>query len=326
MQARVKDLLLEDGVYIRWPDYLYGSIKKKEKADVPRDYISAAKQHCGSKTFLKIDIENFFDNISEDAVFNVFRNLFKFPEKIANILTKITTYNGVLPQGAITSSHLASIVLYEVEPNIVQGLKYKNLTYTRYIDDITVSSPIHDYKMNGVLNLVRNKLLEKNLFVNEDKVFIGSHSLRSVMVHGLRVNAKEPTASKIFTSNVKEGVSKLVELSKRPNGITNAGYESLHRKMTGRASVLSRINNHSYKSIRRTLKKIRPKASFYDVGKLDFQVELLFKRSKHQRTSYWYSKNFFNSINSNAKVKRNFPRNAQKFSSVLKKIRPIGRN
>ena len=71
---------------------------------------------------------------------------YKFSPDIARILTRLTTYNGHLPQGAPTSATIANLVF-----SINIGTKIHNLavinrwTFTTFIDDVTISSPC-DFK------------------------------------------------------------------------------------------------------------------------------------------------------------------------------------
>lgn len=146
IQKEIKNKILRSNHIITWPDYVYG-VAKKEKGKKPKDFVASAAAHCESKTLLKIDIKDFFDNISEELVYNVFSNLYKYPKEISTILSDICCHNGHLPQGAVTSSHLATLIFFDLEPNLVRKLNYKGLVYSRYIDDITISSKIQNYDM-----------------------------------------------------------------------------------------------------------------------------------------------------------------------------------
>lgn len=322
IQKKIKEKLLESDTIIKWPPYIYGTVKKKTKKSPSRDYIAAAACHCQSKTIIKIDVENFYENIGYEEVYKIFNILYKYPKKISKILTDLTTYQGHVPQGALTSSHLASLVLFDIEPSIVRNLSFKKLTYTRYVDDITVSSTIHQYDMSWVLELIKNKLLEKNLFINKQKVQAASHSLNSVLIHGLRTNTKFPAANKIYVANVKAGIEDLKKFSSQANGITNVGYRLLHRKISGRISVLKRLNHPSAKRFKNTVSSIKPKASYYDVRLAKYSIENLFERHQFQKESHWFSENYYKTQYTNSIIKRNFPAYAEYNSFLLKILLP----
>ena len=111
---------------IVWPEYLYGSIPT-EKGGVVHDYVNCAKKHCLSKSTLKLDIKDFFDNIDEALVKKIFKDFFKYNDSVSDILTKICCTNGHVPQGALTSSYIASLCLYSIEPLLAQRLNNKKL-------------------------------------------------------------------------------------------------------------------------------------------------------------------------------------------------------
>jgi hypothetical protein len=121
---------------VDFPDYLQGSIKDP---DNPRDYIQNASLHAGRKVTLKEDISSFFPSIQEKLVLRVWKYFFKFPNDVAEILTKLTTYNGAILEGAPTSSAVANLVFWDREPNLEYELRLKGYVYSRYVDDISVS-------------------------------------------------------------------------------------------------------------------------------------------------------------------------------------------
>ena len=63
-----------------------------------------------------------------------------FSDDVAEILTMLTTKDGGLPQGAVTSSFLANLVFWDYEPSLVEKLAIRGLRYFRYVDDVCVSS------------------------------------------------------------------------------------------------------------------------------------------------------------------------------------------
>ena len=53
---------------------------------------NAAKEHCGSKWIIKLDIENFFDSVSEITVYKLFREL-GYKPLLSFELARISTIN-----------------------------------------------------------------------------------------------------------------------------------------------------------------------------------------------------------------------------------------
>lgn len=133
IQRRIKDRILKR---VEFPEYLTGSLSG-------RDYRTNAKLHSGAKIVICEDIEGFFPSTNRERVFDIWKNFFRFSDDVANLLTALTTKAGELPQGAITSSYLANLAFWKQEPRLQAKLSEKNIVYSRYVDDISVSSKIH---------------------------------------------------------------------------------------------------------------------------------------------------------------------------------------
>lgn len=130
IQRRIKDRILKR---VDFPAYLTGSLSG-------RDYRTNATLHAGSKITICEDIEGFFPNTSRVRILDIWLNFFRFSEDIANLLTDLTTMEGSLPQGAITSSYLANLAFWDLEPRLQAKLVRINVIYSRYVDDISISS------------------------------------------------------------------------------------------------------------------------------------------------------------------------------------------
>lgn len=97
-----------------------------------------AHLHLGKKIVLSVDIENFFETISDEMVSISLHNL-GFQKEIADSIAKITTINGKLVQGFNTSPTLANIVVHEMDLKLIEFCG-TNIAYTRYADDLYFSS------------------------------------------------------------------------------------------------------------------------------------------------------------------------------------------
>lgn len=104
-----------------------------------RNTFTNAKCHIGKKFLLKLDIKDFFDTINIESVKNAFEFL-GFSSDIASTLSKISTLNNKLAQGFPTSPIIANIVCIQMDKDIHELCKSHNATYTRYADDISISS------------------------------------------------------------------------------------------------------------------------------------------------------------------------------------------
>ncbi len=130
IQRNIRRNILDHVVY---PAYLTGSLKGC-------DYKINASLHAGSTIVINEDITRFFPSTSVSIVQNIWRHFFCFDKEVAECLTKLTTRKGELPQGAITSSFLANLAFWKDEPALQASLRTRGIIYSRYVDDIAVSS------------------------------------------------------------------------------------------------------------------------------------------------------------------------------------------
>ena len=145
-----------------------------------------ATPHINHKYLLKMDITDFFGSITYLQVISSAFNANRFPVQIGAILTSLCCLDDVLPQGAPTSPALSNIVMKNFDDIIGAWCKKRNISYTRYCDDLTFSADIPLY---NVYLKVKDMLLKRGFELNEDKTkFITNSS--SQRVTGLTVNEK----------------------------------------------------------------------------------------------------------------------------------------
>lgn len=150
VQARLVRRLLRR---VEYPYYLHGGLPK-------RDYVSNANAHIGLCWGFCTDIEAFYPSITYHQVFDVWHSLLHFSPEVSEVLTEVTTLNGMLPQGSITASYLANLVLWRNEPNTVDELQKLGFTYTRFVDDICISTtkPTENKILTAAVSNVQNLL------------------------------------------------------------------------------------------------------------------------------------------------------------------------
>lgn len=118
---------------VEYPPYLTGSLP----GGSPR---ANANLHTEPAIVISEDIARFFPTTRDELVRRVWADLFGFSEEVASILTALTTKDGFLPEGARTSSYLANLVFWDCEPQLVGQLAAMGVTYSRYVDDVTLSA------------------------------------------------------------------------------------------------------------------------------------------------------------------------------------------
>jgi hypothetical protein len=127
-----------------------------------RNIRSNAECHLAKKLILSVDIKDYFETITEEMVKEGLINI-GYKEDIALWIAKITTINNQLVQGFCTSPTLANIVTHELDKEL-KKLCGKNITYTRYADDLYFSSDTEEIPLENIKSII-----EKHKFSLNDK-------------------------------------------------------------------------------------------------------------------------------------------------------------
>ncbi|MBU2872365.1 reverse transcriptase family protein [Colwellia sp. E2M01] len=283
---------------VLWPSYIYGCIpnEKDETTNITiqaRDYVSCAAEHCTSTSLLKIDIKDFFDNISFYLVNDMFLNFFKYPTEVSKILSEICCYKGNLIQGALTSSYIAALCLWDCEEKLVARLKRKGLRYTRLVDDITISSTISNYQFDYAISCVTNTLNEKELPINPEKTSISYESITPLMVHGMRINFPEPRYPANEVKKLRAAVHNIERLASEPGYRITFAYRKDFSRCMGRINKLKRVKHSSHGKLVSRLQKILPLPAKVDIKRAKIMVDRLVKDFDEKKDTYWYHRRFY---------------------------------
>lgn len=146
-----------------------------------------ARPHLNKPVVLGMDIKNFFPSLSYKLLFDyLMKN--GFNSDAAKTVTALCTFNGHLPQGAVTSPHLANLLLYEFDLAIRRYVR-RFATYTRYADDLTFSGDFGENEISAIINRCRMELRPLGLKLNPDKTHVSRRGSRQ-QITGLVVNEK----------------------------------------------------------------------------------------------------------------------------------------
>ncbi len=152
-----------------------------------RSIITNANSHLRKEYVGNIDIENFFGSITKDMVIDLLRKN-GLGSKLSSAIASLVTFKSSVPQGAPTSPGLSNAVLFEFDQRLSQRAVLKEMTYTRYADDITISGK----SRQDILDLIQECSIALRSFgmkLNAEKTRISS-SRASQIVTGLVVNEK----------------------------------------------------------------------------------------------------------------------------------------
>lgn len=160
-----------------------------------------ANMHVNKKVILKLDIKDFFNNISFMDIYNkVFLEEY-FPKQVRTVLTYLCMYNEFLPQGAPTSSYISNLIMRDFDEKIGLFCESNDISYTRYSDDMTFSG---DFNVKMVIFKVKDELKKMGMQLNYDKIHV-IHNNMSQQVTGITVNEK-PQVLRVKRRKIRQEV------------------------------------------------------------------------------------------------------------------------
>ncbi|WP_081368087.1 reverse transcriptase family protein [Janthinobacterium lividum] len=162
------------------------SASRFAKAFVPtRSIKDNARFHKNQKLVLTVDIKDFFLSLSSKLVYKFFLGC-GYSKRVSYFLTRLTTLNGSLPQGAPSSPYLSNLLFSESDEEISTFSRSEAIRYTRYADDLTFSG---DFSPCKIITRVRRVLGKLDLRINEKKTRVMKPHQRQI-VTGIVVNNK----------------------------------------------------------------------------------------------------------------------------------------
>ena len=238
---------------VEFPLYLQGGIRDRKN---PRHCLANAKLHSNAKIVINEDISGFFPSITEQQVQDIWQYFFHFPPDIAIILTKLTTYDGQLPQGAPTSSYLANLALWKNEAPTVETLSMKGIRYSRYIDDITLSSTHfqNDRNKTAMIGEVRSMCGKNNYQVKRSKHRI-EYSGQPMRINNLQIN-NGVTLPKNERSRIRAAVHSCEKYLGEERSSNE--YHALFNSTVGRVNHLRQFQMHEGRQLLRRLEACTP--------------------------------------------------------------------
>ncbi|MEC4089581.1 reverse transcriptase family protein [Pseudoalteromonas rubra] len=306
-----------------WPPFVFGSIPKSDKES--RDHIKCAEKHCKAKSLLKIDVSDFFDNVQEEHIKDILTKIYHFSEQVADFVCNVCCYEGTLVQGALTSSYVANMIFADVESKVVNRLSKKGLTYTRFIDDITISSKVSNYNFDYAKKLVEEMLLQKDLPTNPEKVEIAYSSIKPLLVHGLRVEFDQPRLPAKEVANLRAELHTLMKYAKEPHYRKTRSYRRAYDKCAGRIHKLSRVRHIKHMEFKSALEEIRPLPSSVDIKQCYLIIEKLELYGEKNKRKSWYKQRFNQAVYLNGIIKRLYSSEYKKIKEKLRKLEPSSR-
>lgn len=144
--------------------------------------------HRNNRFYICIDLEDFFPSISTRRVSKLFSRL-GYSKQASEILAHLCTFKGNLPQGAVTSPSISNIIASKLDRRIAGYTSKRNIIFTRYADDITLSSNNRNLLHQSLSRII--KIIKTEHFrVNNEKLRVLGPRTR-VAITGLIKNSSE---------------------------------------------------------------------------------------------------------------------------------------
>ncbi|PSU84335.1 RNA-directed DNA polymerase [Photobacterium kishitanii] len=138
--------------------------------------VDAVRPHVNSCFFYQTDIKNFFPSLKKDLIKKTIINCKdSIPvidiEKYIDRIVDLVTIDGVLSTGYSTSPIISNACLFNFDNEIKRKLANNNVIYSRYSDDIIISSNenIIVDDMNKIILLALKNNVSPDIEINKNK-------------------------------------------------------------------------------------------------------------------------------------------------------------
>ncbi|WP_165700662.1 reverse transcriptase family protein [Alienimonas californiensis] len=149
--------------------------------------VDHAAPHVGRAVVATCDLKDFFPSVTAKSIDYYFRRV-GWNAEAAALLTRLTTSEGGLPQGAPTSPRLSNLLMHGVDYALAKAAGRRGFRYTRYADDLAFSSAEDDGQaVRDLLRRVEAVVRRGGFELNSKKTRVLRRHQRQ-MICGLVVN------------------------------------------------------------------------------------------------------------------------------------------
>lgn len=165
--------------HIKLPDYLHGGIKG-------RSPVTNASCHIGKAAVLNFDLEDFFPSVKSYLVYRLFSKRLGCSRVVAEILTKLVTLNGGVPQGSPTSTVVTNLVIIPLCERLKGLANNHRCDYGQFVDDGAISGPAYIENLRCLID----KIIRQERFRASPKLHkrLTMYRNQEQIVTGVRVN------------------------------------------------------------------------------------------------------------------------------------------
>lgn len=195
-----------------------------------------ASPHVGHEMVMKCDIRKYFDHITFPMLREKVFPVGKYSESNSILLSILCVYRHSTPQGAPTSPAISNIILRDFDNRIGRWCEDRNITYTRYCDDMTFSGAFNPSELK---EQIKRELYAEGFFLNGKKTVVLRQGQR-MEVTGLVVNEKT-SIPKSYKRRLRQelyycrkyGIESHLAQAKHPDSV-----EGYKKKLLGRVNYI----------------------------------------------------------------------------------------
>ena len=195
-------------------------------------------QYNKSTHYLHLDLKDFFTSCTEDFIHQQLKQVYPFSEvyktptgiTAMDTIIQLAMYKGHLPQGTPLSPYLTNIIMIPIDYSIANLCRQRNkqhLVYTRYADDIDISSK-YDFAYLELVNEIKQILKQSPLTINHKKIHYGTVAGRNWHL-GLMVNKDNEIT--IGHKRKREIKATLLNFCKNKQSWTRKDIQSFHGEL-----------------------------------------------------------------------------------------------
>lgn len=217
---------------IELPDRVKGGVKG-------RSLRNNIELHVKGKVLVTLDIKSFFPSITSKQVYSIWRDQLNCSPRFSGILTKLTTFEGHLPQGAPTSTYLANLFLASIDEEIASACRSVGVVYSTWVDDLAFSGP----NARCVIQMAIEVLRRAGLAVSHKKLKVMGPSSRKIL-NGIVVGRKLNVTSE-YRNCLRSGIHKL-----RVGAVDRATFDLYVKSVNGSIDHICRFNKRLAERLR----------------------------------------------------------------------------
>jgi hypothetical protein len=194
IQKKVNSVLLRPLVF---PPHVMGAVPC-------RSILDNSAIHVGARLLVTVDVRRCFPSISNKQIYRVWKDTLGCSAKVSALLTRLTTFERRLPQGAPTSPLLANVFIWSIDGPIRAECTRLGLVYSTWIDDLAFSG----MRAREIVQVAIETLASERLAVSRYKIRImGPRAVK--LLTGARLGRDRPRAPHELTARVRSALHKL---------------------------------------------------------------------------------------------------------------------